>query len=43
MKPGRVRYGMKVDFQYALALSNWGFMSFRRARSGQPAVLAMPA
>jgi hypothetical protein len=43
MRVGRARYGMNVVFQYVIALSNWGFISYRRARSRRAAVLAVLA
>jgi hypothetical protein len=34
---------MKLDFYRARTLSNWSFISFRRARSGRTAMLAVLA
>jgi hypothetical protein len=43
VRSGRALYGMNLDFQYARALSNWGFMSFAAGLSGRVAVLAVRA
>jgi hypothetical protein len=34
---------MKPDFQYVIATSNCGFMSFQEVRRIQAAILAVPA
>jgi hypothetical protein len=43
MRPGRARYDMNLGFQYVLALSNRGFISFQQARSASAAVLVILA
>jgi hypothetical protein len=43
MTPSHAPYAMKPDFQYVIATSNCGFMSYRRAPGSPAAVLAVLA